>query len=307
MSLVLCVTVASLAADAIRLPADTDGWNLPLEAAVGRPPVELGTVEVRGKGTLAFDPAAIETTRPDVFRSRHFSVFDVLVYLAQTDQIELEYTFDEVLGTHVIQSLNGLEGWWYDAHYEGGSFDRTVARMDLFPVKDGTSIVVYLEDTARLDAIHEHFREEVGRRAESGDSIVIPTVTLRSAIDTVVFENVSVSAHDVRSDVFQPGSITMLDVLLSLGEQGALSDLTVEWRAEDEGIAVVDGYYVVSLTAGDFAPEATGACVLTHQIGGTTIVDYLAPHTHTMSHVHLTADLELLVSPEAVEWLWVCL
>ncbi len=307
LTMALLVTVVpTVGADLVRLPGDA-GWDLPPGATLGRPPTVPGIIEVRGKGTLGFDPSAIATLRPDIFVPGQFSVFDVLVHLAETGQIELVYTFDEALQTHVIESLNGLEGWWYDAHYEGGSFDRTVVRIDQFPVKDGMSIVVYLEDLERLTAIHEHFREEVARREANAGRIVVPTVTLRSSAETIVFENVEVSPHDVRSDVFQAGLVTMLDVLLSLGEQGLLDKLGLEWRTEDEGIAVVDGYYAVSIVAGVFSPELVGSCVLTHQIGGTTIQDHLTPHTHTMSHIHLTAGLEVLVSPEAVEWLWVCL
>ena len=243
LCLLLAITPAVAANDAHLLPNAEGGWSLP-DGSVGLIPAAKGTIEIRGRGILSFDPSLITATRPDVFMPGHFSVFDVLTHLAATGAIELEYVFDDELQTHVIESLNGLDGWWYDAHYEGGSFDRTAVRMDLFPVKDGISIVVYLEDPARLAAIHEHFREEVVRRESSETGVVVPTVTLRSSGDSIVFEDVRVVAHDVRPDVFQPGLITMLDVLLSLGELGLLSDLGLEWRAADDGIDVVDGYYV---------------------------------------------------------------
>jgi hypothetical protein len=237
----------------------------------------------------------------------HFSVFDVLNYLSEAEGFELEYVFDEALQTYVIHSLSGLSGWWYDAHYEGGGFDKTVLRMDQFPVKDGMSILFYLEDPARLDGILTHFEEEVTRLAKSNGSVIIPLVTLQSSASTVEFRDVAVAAHDARSDAFQPGTITMLDVLLSLGEQGVLAELDLDWRDVDGDISIVDGYYVVSIQAESFAPEVTGSCVLTHQLQGDTIAEFLSPHTHTMSHIHLTADLEVLTSPEAVEWLWICL
>lgn len=292
--------------EALLLTPET-GWSLPDGHAQGRLATETGTLVIRGLGDLPFDPAAITTLRPDIFLPGHFSVFDVLVHLAEMGVVELEYEFDEELQTHVILTLRGLSGWWYDAHYEGGSFDKTVVRVDQFPVKDGMSIVVYLENPTRLDAIHEHYREEVARRAVNDEVVVIPTVTLLSSTATVEFYDVAVTAHDSRTDVFQAGVITMLDVLLSLGEQGALTGLGLDWREKDGDILVVDGYYVVSVQAEGFAPEITGSCVLTHQIFGETIAEFLSPHTHTMSHIHLTADLEVLVSPEAVEWLWICL
>jgi len=311
--LILTITVVlggqaiALGAGGTLLLTPDTGWDLPNGHVQGRLATEPGTLEIRGLGELSFDPAAITTLRPDIFLPGHFSVFDVLVHLAETNGFELDYEFDEQLQTHVIQSLSGLSGWWYDAHYEGGSFDKTVVRLDQLPVKDGMSILLYLEDPVRLDAIHQHFREEVARRAENGDVVVIPLVTLLSSTASVEFRDVVVTAHDVRADVFQANTITMLDVLMSLGDQGSLTELGLDWREEDGEILIVDGYYVVSIHAEGFSPETTGSCVLTHQISGETIAEYLSPHTHTMSHIHLTADLEVLVSPEAVEWLWICL
>jgi len=307
LSCSLLAAVPALAGSELQsLPTAEGGWSIP-DSSAGRAPSAQGAIELRGRGMMAFDPSEITTVRPDAFRPGHFSVFDVLVHLAASGAIDLEYSFDVELQTHVIKSLNGLEGWWYDAHYEGGSFDRTVVRMDLFPVKDGMSIVLYLEDPVRLAAIEEHFRDEIRRLTANEGQIVIPRVTLRSATSEIVFDNVDVTTHDVRADVFHDGFTTMLDVLLSLGEQGAFDTLDIEWRIADGDISVIDGYYVVRVSSGGFSPEATGACVLTHQIGGELIDDHLAPHTHTMSHVHLTADLEILISPESVEWLWVCL
>ncbi|TFH08197.1 MAG: hypothetical protein E4H08_08220 [Candidatus Atribacteria bacterium] len=285
----------------------TEGWSLAPDAVQGRPPTQPGVLEIRGLGELTFDPAAMTTLRPDIFVPGHFSVFDVLVYLSETEGFELDYSFDEELQTHVIHSLSGLSGWWYDAHYEGGGFDKTVVRMDQFPVKDGMSILLYLEDPARLDAITEHFKEEATRSADIGGEIILPLVTLQSSTVAAEFRDVVVTAHNARLDVFQPGTVTMLDVLLSLGEAGVLTELGLDWRDSDGDIVVVDGYYVVSIQAEGFSPETTGSCVLTHQIQGGTIGAFLSPHSHTMSHIHLTADLEVLVSPEAVEWLWICL
>jgi len=306
-SLIVIASAPLFGADAIDLPTASGEWTLPKVESIGRPASEPGLIEIRGAGELTFVPAAIETLRPDIFVEGQFSVFDILIHLAGNDLIELEYVFDEEAQTHVVQTINGLDGWWYDAHYEGGSFDRTVVRMDCFPVKDAMSIVLFLEDPDRLDAIHEHYREEVVRRGDNQQGLFVPRVTLRSAAETFEYVDLAVTAHDVRPDVFQPGTITMLDVLLSLGERGDLDALGLEWRAAEDDIAVIDGYYVISIAAGDFAPESTGSCVLTHQIGGATIQDFLSPHTHTMSHIHLTGDLEVLVAPEAVEWLWVCL
>jgi hypothetical protein len=36
-------------------------------------------------------------------------------------------------------------------------------------------------------------------------------------------------------------------------------------------------------------------------------MNYLPPHGHKTSHIHLTSDLKVLTSPEYVEFLWTCL
>jgi len=308
-ALIAIVSTPLLGTDAIDLPTASGEWMLPEDASLGRPASEPGLIEIRGAGELTFDPTAIKTLRPDIFVEDQFSVFDILIHLADNELIELEYVFDEEAQTHVVQTLNGLDGWWYDAHYEGGGFYKTVVRMDSFPVKDAMSIVLYLEDPDRLEAIHEHYREEVARRAagEAEGTVVIPLVTLRTTAETFEFADVAVTAHDARPDVLQPGTITMLDVLLSLGEQGALDALGLEWRVTDDEIGVIDGYYVVSIASGDFALESAGSCVLTHQLGCATVEDFLSAQVCGTSHIHLTGDLEVLVAPEAVEWRWMCL
>jgi len=264
-------------------------------------------LEIRGTGTLEFDPSQIQSLRSDVFQSGHFSVFDVLVHLADQETIELEYEFDESADTYVIKTLNGLEGWWYDAHYAGGSFNRTVVRVDHYPVKDGMDILFYLEDPERLTAIHNNFREEVNRRRENGNQVIIPIVTIRSPQVSLTFDEVVVTAHNVREDLFQPDVITVLDVLLSLGEQEKLTSLKLTWHDRAEDTDPIDNYFVDHIVGEDFSPEIAGSCIFTHQIGSKTLKDYLAPNTCEGSHIHLTAGVEVIVSPEYVEWVWVCL
>ena len=126
--LVLGIQAMAFSAGETSLLNLDSGWGLPDGTAQGRLATAAGILEIRGLGELSFDPSAITTLRLDIFMPGHFSVFDVLVHLADTGVIELEYGFDEELQTHVIQSLRGLSDWWYDAHYEGGSFDKTEER-----------------------------------------------------------------------------------------------------------------------------------------------------------------------------------
>jgi len=69
-----------------------------------------------------------------------------------------------------------------------------------------------------LARICRTFGEEVLRLMRNGGNVVIPEVMIQSPTGHVkTFTNVAVTAHNFRSDVLQPGTITALDILLSLG------------------------------------------------------------------------------------------
>jgi len=273
---------------------------------VGRIPSAEGTVDIRGLGALKYDPAGVRTLRPDLFTDGHFSVFDVLVHLAERGDLPLEYVWDEAAATHWISSLNGLTGWWYDAQYAGGEFERPVLRMDSFPVKDGMTIRLYLEQPDRLSAIRQCFRDEVGRRDANGGTVVIQEVTVRGPRWTLVAHDVVVEPSGTRSDAFRPGVVTALDVLLALGRDGVISSLRLVWHDRLDDADYVDSFMVHALFAGAYEAPATKGCMLAHQTGSSVLEGFIVAHGHESSHVHLTADLEALVSPEYVRWTWLC-
>jgi len=179
----------------ITLPHEDTGWSLAGLLPEISPPEEGGRVEIRGVGTFEFAPTEIRRTRPDLFREGHFSVFDAVVHVVEREGIELTYRYDETAATHLILALNGLQGWWYDAHYSGGRFERTAVRMDHFPVQEGMRVRLYLEQPERHAAIHESFRDEVNRRDATGGGVVIPEVVIRGARATTVMREVAVEPY----------------------------------------------------------------------------------------------------------------
>jgi hypothetical protein len=293
-------------AELVVLPGNGGSWAVSSDMRVDPLPSQVGTVEIRGVGTFTYDPQAITTLQPRVFAQGRFSAFDVLVHLSVSGQISLVYVYDDTADTYIIQSLNGLEGWWYDARVPGGAFERTALRMDLYPMKDGTSLYVYLEDPARLAAIEAGFREEVALRSEHGGQIIVPVVTIKGPRATTTFENVLVTSHNVRPDLFQPGVITVLDVLLSLGEQGKIASLDLAWHAEVDGVANVNHYMVDWIGIPDVLGEKSSTCGYMDQAATEGVRGYLTPHSHATTKIHISSDVEVLVSPGFVEWQWVC-
>ena len=291
----------------VLLPSCCAGWTLPANAHLGLAPSQEGTIEIRSLGSFAFDPTQVQSLRKGIFQAGQFSVFDALAHLATQGRIQMQYAWDDAAGTYFIQSLNGKSGWWYDAHYAGGNFERPVVRMDEYPVKDGMAIQLYLEQPDRLDAIQKSFREETARLRANGGHLILPRVKVIAPQGELAFENVTVTSHNSRLDVLQPGVITVLDVLLSLGDEGKLTLVGLTWRAQMDGADPIDGYFVDRIDAEGYSVQATGDCTYSHEVGSEGLMEFLLPHGHTTSHVHLTADLKVLTSPEYVEFLWTCL
>lgn len=227
------------------LPTEEDAWTPPVSHA-GEMPTGTGAVRIQDIGEFIFDASKVETLRPDIFRPGHFSLFDVLVHVAKEGDIALEYHFDETMDTHVIDAINDQAGWWYRAQYSGGWTEDNVFRMDMYPYKNGTKLWVYIEREGRLATIYRTFREEVERLASNGGRVIIPEVIIRSPASSYILQNVVVTPHDVRNDMFQPGVVTALDALLSLGEQGELFRLKLTWYERVGTADPVDTFYVWS-------------------------------------------------------------
>jgi hypothetical protein len=307
LGLVLGAAVGAWATEtSYALPDGQGSWTLPKGVHVARAPSARIEVEIRGIGTFSVDPSEVKALRPDVFQPGHLSVFDLVAHLAERGTIQATYRFDPAMNTHIIESLNGRVGWWYDAHYPGGKFERTTVRMDHYPVKDGMKILLYLEQPDRLAAIYTSFQEEVTRLAANQGRVVIPKVTIRGPRRSLTFRDVPVTSHDVRSDVFRPGVVTALDVLLSLGELGHLSRLRLTWRTRVGETEPVENYFVDLIAGSDFSAEAVSPCAFVYDVGADILTKFKLPHRHVAGQIHFPPDLHVLVSPEHVQWVLVC-
>ncbi len=305
VGLILALAVGTLASLGAALAnSDTENtMSLPDEMGMPTQPVH---VEIRGIGTFTCEPATIQTLRPDLFAAGRFSAFDVLAALGAQGAIDLVSSYDDTQATHVVKTMNGLDGWWYDVRLPGGALERTALRMDSYPMKDGAALYLYLEDPVRLAAIQTSFRDETARRAANGGKIIVPTVTIKGPRSTTSFRDVEVTSHDVRPDVFQPGSITALDVLLSLGEQGRIGGLEITWHAMLGDVENVNHYMVDWIALPEVLGEEDALCGYMDEAASEGLRPFLTPHSHSTTKIHLSSDLELLVSPEYVEWQWLC-
>jgi hypothetical protein len=278
------------------LPTEAGSWTPPVLHA-GHLPTGTGTVLIDGIGTLTFEASEVETHRPDIFQQGHFSLFDIIVHIADKGDIALDYHFDETMDTHVIGAINGEGGWWYKAHYSQGWYEANVFRMDMYPYKNGTSIHLYKEQPDFLQNVYRTFQEEVSRLSRNGGQVVIPELLIESPDFRFTFRDVVVTPHGVRSDMLQPGVVTALDAIVSLGEQGQLSRLKLTWFESISRADPVDNYWLEQIDEA----EAFGGCGFVYETGPRAFSGFRG------SHIHIPSDVRVIVSPEYAFWFWICL
>jgi hypothetical protein len=254
------------------------------------------SISIKGEGTFDFRPSEVESVRPDIFTDGAFSVFDILVHLDGRGDISMRYSYDEELATHVIRSINGNGPWWYRIVYDGGWSENNVFRMDLYPFKEGSSVTVAPEREERMERIYSPFRGETGRLERNAGKIVIPEVFIDGTRENLYFENVEVTAHDLRPDLFHEGVITAIDVIMSLGDQGKI-DYDIGWF-DSIGTARIVRNFIVQRINED---AAAGRCGFVYESGSHDFYGFSG------NHIHLPPDSRVLTSPDYVRFFWICI
>ncbi len=257
-----------------------------------RRPRDAGTIAIEGGGEFTFDPRAISTVRPDIFQPGSFSLFDILIHLDALGDLDLDYHWNADMNTHVIEAINGLEDWWYVAFYDGGWVEDNIYRMDHYPYKDKMTIRMMQVEPARIAEVYEVYREEVTRRAQNGDKVIIPRVTITGQNETLRFENVLVEPHNLRTDTFREGVVTGIDVILSLGDQGLIT-YDLQWYDSIGSAGVVRSHWVERIND----DQASGFCGFVYEAGPTRFA--------RANHIHIPSDFRPLNSPEYVLWYWI--
>ena len=256
----------------------------------------LPTIKIDTIGRFRYDPTEIETVRNDIFREGHFSLFDVLIYLDSCDSIDMEYHFDEAMNTHIIDSINGKENWWYRAHYDGGWWENTVFRMDHYLIKEKTSIEIMQKEASYINQIYDVYREEIERLNENNGKVIIPEVIIEGKTDTIQFTDVEVQPHNLRSDIFQPDVITAIDVILTLGDEGNIS-YDLQWYDTVGTAGIVRSYYVQRIDD----DESYDRCGFVYEEGSYLFEGFQG------NHVHILSDIRVINSPEYEKWFWICI
>ncbi|TFG12988.1 cytochrome b/b6 domain-containing protein [Candidatus Thorarchaeota archaeon] len=248
-----------------------------------------------GDTSYQFNSSNVVTRRPDIFKEGAFSMFDVLVHIADLGHIQLAYHFNATMNTFVIDTINGELFWWYRTWYSGGWPERNVFRMDHYHWKPLTRLEFYQASESRITQIYSSFVEENERLQSNTGNLIIPHVRIAGRNNVWTFEDVNVTAHDLRSDIFQPDVITGIDVIMSLGDQNLIT-YEISWYDSIGTAHLVRNYFVTAIN-GD---QAVGTCGFVYESGDT---DFKT----NGNHIHLPSDSRVMNSPEYAEWYWICL
>ncbi len=259
------------------------------------PPIVPGIVTIDGQ-LYEVNATQVETIRPDLFKPDFFSLFDVLVWLDGQQQIELEYHFNDTLNAHIIDSLNGHPYWWYWAFYDGGWAEQNVFRMDHYPWKDGTTLYVYKTTDRHVKTIYDVWAEEITRKNANGGLVIIPEVIIRGPGMVLTFENIVVTPHNLRNDIFQDDVITAIDIILSMGDQGLIT-YSLQWYETIGTAGPIQSYWVEAINE----KVASGGCGFVYETGDNDFQGFIG------NHIHIPSDTRIINSPEYNLWYWICL
>ena len=267
-----------------RVEVEDHGPNLP------------GNIQIKGIGKFNFEANDISAIRDDIFQPEHFSLFDILVHLDDREEIDLEYHFARQMNTHVIDSINGKNRWWHTAYYDGGWRERNLFRMDHYPYKDRTTIKLERKKSSFIEDVYRVFREEGARRDENDGKIIIPEVVIEGQKETLEFTNVLIKPHDLRKDVFKPGTVTAIDAILSLGDQGKLN-YELDWKESIGSAKIVNSYWVEAINNS----VAHGRCGFVYESGSENYRFFRG------NHIHIPSDVRIINSPEYEKYFWICI
>lgn len=256
---------------------------------------EPGRIAIRNVGDFEFKPSRIVSVRNDIFREGYFSIFDILVHLDSRGDIDLAYHYDEAMNTHVIDSINGEQHWWYRAYYHMGWGENNAFRMDHFPYKDRMTVTIGPVNESYIDEVYGVFRDEVRRRKDNSGSIIIPEVIIRGPGSRLELKDVEVKPHNLRKDIFQENVITAIDVIMSLAELGELS-YDLKWY-ENIGSAIIKQYFVERIDD----DVSFRRCGYVYEAGSHAFDGFRG------NHIHLPSDTRVLNSPEYLSYFWICI
>ncbi|MHA2203165.1 MAG: hypothetical protein ACW991_05700 [Candidatus Hodarchaeales archaeon] len=165
--------------------------------------------------------------------------------------------------------------------------------MDHYPVKDNMTINVFQLSEGIISSKYQKFKEEIERKELNNGSVIIPRVTITGRLrNRNDYFNVTVSPHNLRNDVFVNGTITAIDIIMSLGDQDKIT-YALKWYEEIGSAKVVKSYWVETIDN----DQASGYCGFVYETGPESF--------RIQNHIHIPSDIRVINSPEYAFWFWI--
>ena len=303
------------------------------------PDLPPGSYVIIGSDTARFDPSqySITTLRPDIFAPGFYSMFDVILGVAATRNIPVEYAWDDSCKTFFISKINNKAGsYWFHFSYDasngsasaGGSRtelnNHRANRWDEVLWRPGVWIKVDADEN--VAELRSYYIREIQRERATGHTI--PVVNFNIAPDTVygnppgsdrsrinvTYTNVQLTAHSLRSvgyhspysKPFQRGVVTSLDIPLSLKDQGKLDMVTSVFYNYFAG-NYIDSYYLVELSfpsIGKVHSSGRQGIVYTTDNGDFRNGSIIKLPNQANQQHHITCDIDVIHAPDFSRWYW---
>jgi len=165
--------------------------------------------------------------------------------------------------------------------------------MDHYTFKPKMAIAL-IQKLVGIQSIYNTYIQENNRLNDNSGTVIIPDVYIIEPSKTLHFHNVEVTAHNLRTDVFQDGVITAIDVILSMGDQGLLT-YELKWY-DSIGTAETRSYWVHSING----EESFGRCGFVYEEGDDDF-------SRRQNHIHIPSDIRIINSPEYIAYFWICI
>jgi len=104
-------------------------------------------------------------------------------------------------------------------------------------------IKLYHTSSDRINDIYNTFKNEISRNNENLNKIIIPEVIIIGTEKKLTFDNVEVTPHNLRNDVFINDTVTAIDVIFSLEDKNLIS-YDLKWYDSIGSAEIVRSYWI---------------------------------------------------------------
>jgi len=148
-----------------------------------------------------------------------------------------------------------------------------------------------------LASYYAVFEEETARIEANNGRIIIPEVIIRGPqTGDIIFKDVEVKPHNLRNDMLKDGTVTAIDAIMSLGDEGKIS-YELFWYESIGTAQIVKNYWVNGINK----DKSYDRCGFVYEEGS------LAYYRFTGNHIHIPSDIRIINSPEYLEYFWICI